>query len=163
MFNGIMNYLRQQNKNQNPVDAGLLDVSVGTSPCSVHPKELFNGSHSDWYLKEIVDNYLLIDFMDAKVSIDGYSIESGSYNSYWQYPVGFTWEGTNDKNGKWSVIDKKDNNSEMGGNEKTHHWSCPKSPFYRYVRFRLHKIHSSGGLYTYQLELFGEYQKPQTN
>ena len=161
IFDGIINFLRARNKGLNPVDVGAVVVTVKVNECSVKPRELFErDSRPRWYLAEKEDNYICLDFVGGKVSIDGYSWGSGNDSSYWEYPVSYTWEGSND-NQKWTIIDQRDENTDMGGNEKTHHWTCKKSPFFRYVRFRLRKIQRNGGLYSTQLELFGQYEEPK--
>ena len=78
-------------------------------------------------------------------------------NSYWQYPVSFTWEGSNDNN-SWQTIDTKDNNTDMGGEKGNHYWEINNSShqFYRYIRFRIRNIQRTGGLFCSQLELFGD-------
>ena len=161
MFNGIMDYLRSVNKGRNPVEAGAVAVSVKVQECSVKPSELFDRKKKPrWYLAEKEDNYLCLDFKGGQVSMNGYSWGSGNDSSYWEYPVYYTWEGSKDQK-QWTVIDERDNNTDMGGNEKTHHWTCKKSPFFRYIRFRLRHVTRSGGLYSTQLELFGEYEVPR--
>jgi len=162
MFNGIMDFLRKENDGKNPVDIHLVKITMGfPTECKVNPRELFERrTRPRWYLPEKEDNFICLDFVGGKVSMDGYSWGSGSDSSYWEYPVSFTWEGSNDYN-MWEVIDKKDENTDMGGNEKTHHWNCNKSKFYRYIRFRLRDVTRKGGLYSTQLELFGEYEEPK--
>ena len=163
MFNGIMNYLREKCGGVNPVIGKAVAVTLGfPSECSVQPYELFERRKTPrWYLQEKENNYICLDFKDGKVSMDGYSWGSGSDSSYWEYPVSYTWEGSNDGQ-NWDEIDKRNENKDMGGNDKTHHWTCPKSQFYRYIRFRLRHVTRKGGLYSTQLELFGEYQEPKT-
>ena len=161
MFNGIMDYLRTLHKGKNPVDVGAVAVTVNVKKCNVSARDLFErGTKPRWFLAEQENNWICLDFKGGKVAMDGYSWGSGSESSYWEYPVSFTWEGSED-NKTWTEIDKKDDNMDMGGNQKTHHWDCTKSNFFRYIRFRLRKVERTGGLYSTQLELFGQYLEPE--
>ncbi|EAX96619.1 hypothetical protein TVAG_148940 [Trichomonas vaginalis G3] len=161
MFDGIFNYIRKLNKGVNPIDCGAVSAKVQVSECTIKIRELFErDTHPRWYLTEKDNNFLQFDFINGKVSMNGYSWGSGSESSYWEFPVSYTWEGSED-NENWTPIDIKDNNEEMGGNEKTHHWDCEKSPFFRYIRFRLRNVQRRGGLYSTQLELFGFYEEPK--
>lgn len=161
MFDGIFNYIRKLNKGVNPIDCGAVAAKVLITECTIKIRELLEReTHPRWYLTEKDNNFLQFDFINGKVSMNGYSWGSGSESSYWEYPVSYTWEGSDD-NENWIAIDIKDNNEDMGGNEKTHHWECKKSPFFRYIRFRLRNVQRRGGLYSTQLELFGYYEEPK--
>ena len=160
MFDGIFNYIRKTNSDQNPIKCGAVSYSIKSSAGSTDEltSKLFDhGSASEWYLKEEEDNFVSFDFKDLKISINGYSWESTYSNSYWQFPNSFSWEGSND-NSNWELIDSKDRNTDMGGSQGKHFWSCNKSKFYRYIRFRIRNVERSGGLFCSQLELFGEIQ-----
>jgi hypothetical protein len=162
-FDGIFSYITKQLKGQNPVDAGEIVVTVGQNECSVSPAALMNykNSPSRWYLAEHEDNWVCFDFKKARVSINAYTISSGADSSYWEYPVSFTWEGSNDTI-KWHEIDVRDHDTDMGGNDKTHTWRIKNPcPLFRYIRFRLRNVTRRGGLYTPRMELFGAYEPPE--
>ena len=106
-------------------------------------------------MNEIANNSVSFDFKDRKVSLSAYTIKSYNDWSYWEYPVNFAIEGSNDFN-QWEMIDDKPNNTEMGGNDKVHTWTCSQSPFYRYIRFRLKSTYDIGCLYTDHFEFFGK-------
>ena len=108
-----------------------------------------------WFLKSEENNWLCFEFKYGKVSMNGYSWESDEKTNLWDLPISFIWEGS-DNNSNWTTIDSKDNNRQMG-TQSSHYCSCPKSPFYKYIRFRLVTVQYSGYLYSRHLELFGEY------
>jgi hypothetical protein len=162
-FSGIFSYISSLIKGANPVEAGEVDITLYQNDCNVSPATLMNYNlpPSRWNLTEIEDNWICFDFKKARVSMNAYTISSGTDSSYWEYPVSFTWEGSNDKF-KWHAIDVRDNDTEMGGNEKTHTWNLNKmSPLFRYIRFRLRNVTRRGGLYTPRMELFGAYKPPE--
>ncbi|EAX86060.1 hypothetical protein TVAG_252090 [Trichomonas vaginalis G3] len=155
-YDGIFSYLRMRNNGQNPLDCGAVSVSTSQGNGG-NNSDLFEYTKKNhqWYLKEIANNSVSFDFKDKKVSLSAYTIKSRDGESYWEYPVDFAIEGSNDFT-QWEMIDDKPNNTEMGGNDKVHTWFCSQSPFYRYIRFRLKSIHSSGGLLTDHFEFFGK-------
>ena len=158
---GVFTYLRKLAKNQNPVDAGLVNIVSGDTECSVETKKLLEyGTKARWYLAEKEDNTLTFDFKSGKFALGGYTITSGASSSYWEYPTSWTWEGSND-NQQWEQIDERTDNTDLGANEKTYTWTCPISNLFRYVRFRLRKVVRHGGLYCREFELFGAYKEPE--
>ena len=162
-FNGIFSYISSLNKGANPVDIGEIDVTIWQNECNVSPSTLMNyrSPPGRWNLTEIEDNWICFDFKKARVSMNAYTMSSGTDSSYWEYAVSFTWEGSNDKT-TWHEIDVRDNDTDMGGNEKTHTWTIKKmSPLFRYIRFRLRNVTRRGGLYTPRMELFGAYEPPE--
>ncbi|EAX87774.1 hypothetical protein TVAG_213900 [Trichomonas vaginalis G3] len=154
-YDGIFSYLRRINKGQNPLTCGAISVSISGN---------FDGNNSNlfeystrlhnWYLDEVANNSVSFDFKDRKVSLSAYTIKSGSC-SYWDKPVDFAIEGSNNCI-QWDMIDDKPNNREMGGDDMVHTWTCSPSPFYRYIRFRLKTKCSGGQLYTDHFEFFGK-------
>ena len=160
-FNGIFSYLTAY-AGKNPIDAKLVETSVLYTNCNVPASALMNYKEppTKWYLTEKENSWICFDFKKAKIAMNAYTMSSGPDSSYWEYPVSFTWEGSND-NLSWTPIDIKPSNTEMGGNEKTYTWVMKEmSPFYRFVRFRIWNVTRSGGLYTTRMELFGAYKPP---
>ena len=161
-FNGIFSFLTEV-FDGNPVDQKVVDVTVLKQDSSTSPSMLleYKQPPSRWCLKEVENNWLCFDFKEASVAINAYSIASGADSSYWEYPVSFTWEGSMDQR-IWTEIDVKDENTDMGGNEKEHTWILKNtSPFFRYIRFRLRNVTRSGGLYTTRIEFFGYIKPPK--
>lgn len=162
-FKGIFTYITEHITNcKNPIEIGEVDVTVLKDECQIPPHNLirYTGPPSKWYLAEHEDSWVCFDFKTARVAISAYTMCSGTESSYWDYPVSYTWEGSDDKI-TWTEIDSKDDNNEMGGNDKTHTWTLPTiSPLFRYVRFRLRNVTRRGGLYTPMIELFGLYEPP---
>ncbi|EAX90648.1 hypothetical protein TVAG_141920 [Trichomonas vaginalis G3] len=162
-FKGIFTYITEHVTNgKNPIEEGVIEVSVSREECQVSPANLikYSSPASKWYLVEQEDSWVCFDFKNARVAINAYTMCSGTDSSYWDYPVSYTWEGSEDKK-VWVDIDSKDENSEMGGNDKTHTWVIPTlSQMFRYVRFRLRNVTRRGGLYTPMIELFGAYEPP---
>ena len=162
-FNGIFSFITKLLGGKNPVEADAIEVTVNKDECNISPSSLMNykSPPSRWYLAEHENNWVCFDFKNAKISMTAYTISSGSDSSYWEYPVSYTWEGSEDKK-KWFDIDVQDQNTDMGGNEKTHTWVLKKpTKFFRYVRFRLRNVTRRGGLYTPRMELFGFYEPPE--
>ena len=162
MFDGIFNKIRKMNSGQNPIDCGAVSYTIHASAGSTIDKstpKLFNSDGAtEWYLLEEENNFISFDFKDLKISINGYSWESTHTYSDWEYKNSFLWEGSND-NSTWELIDSRDHNTDMGGSIGKHFWSCNRSPFYRYIRFRLRDVERKGNwLYCSKLELFGEIQ-----
>lgn len=165
-FKGIFTYITENITNmKNPIEIGVVEVTVSKDgDCTVPPHNLirYSSPPSKWYLSEHEDSWVCFDFKNARIAMSAYTMCSGSDSSYWDFPVSYTWEGSNDRI-TWTEIDSKDENMEMGGNEKTHTWTLPTtSPFFRYVRFRLRNVKKRGGLYTPMIELFGLYEPPST-
>ena len=156
-FNGIFNYLRSE-CGGNPITKNVVGSFVQNEKAPANVLLDYSKKDNCWYLPEIVDNYFSFDFKEKTVSINGYSIRSGGTNSYWQQPVSFAIEGSNN-NSNWETIDEKRDNTELGADLTTHTWKCKESEYYRYVRFRLLKKYSEGGLYTSLFELFGTLKK----
>ena len=159
-LNGIFEYIRIMNNGQNPISCGAVDYSIHINRSGNEDTyKLFEISelNSQWGLKEIEDNNICFDFKEKRVSMNGYTWHSTNSDSYWQNPNCFSWEGSNDKE-TWELIDSKDENTEMGGGIGIHYWSCTKSKFYRYIRFKLRKVRRMGSLYCAHLEIFGEIQ-----
>lgn len=160
-LNGVFNFLRMRNDGKNPVDAGVVHLEQSTRDCTVPCKDLLNfGSKARWYLQEAEDSYLLFDFIKGRFALGAYTISSGASSSYWEYPVSWIFEGSNDKS-TWTEIDKRSHNRDMGGNDRTFTWTCPLSPLFRYLRFRLKDVCRTGGLYCREFELFGAYLEPE--
>ena len=160
MFHGIF-FMLSQKCSGNPVLKELVDVTSFGMTGSCKPQGLFyceakenKDNKFSFALTEKVNNYLMMDFKDCKVSINGYSIQSAS-NSHWDLPQSWVIEGSNDGL-KWTVFEEKVENLEMVGSDKSQHWSCPLSDEFRMIRWRLTKD-GSGALYSRRFELFGQY------
>ena len=161
-FQGIFSFMTKI-LGKNPIEAKMVEVTQLYNECTIPPSALidYKQQQAKWYLSEYENSWICFDFKNAKVAMNAYSISSGKDSSYWEYPVSFTWEGSQD--GKsWTDIDVKDLNTEMGGNEMTHTWFLHEtSPLYRYIRFRLRDVTRRGGLYTRRMELFGLFRLPK--
>lgn len=160
-WSGVFSYLTKKNEcNPYPKFVNMFQFRTG---CNEPIQNLldYKNPGCKWYLVELENNFIQFDFINSFFAMTGYAIESGSKNSYWEYPVYFTWEGSND-NKTWKEIDSKDANSDLGANEKKYYWNVRVSPnehnFYRHIRFRIRKVERSGGLYTRHFELFGIYK-----
>ena len=151
----MFTYIREQNNGQNPLTCQAIDVYISKGFRGI-TSDLFEYSNTlhGWNLKEIANNFICFDFKENKISLEAYTIKSGSASSYWEFPVNFAIEGSNN-NSSWSMIDDKPNNMELGANNKTYTWKCNKSPLYRYIRFRLKSIYQCCGLFTDHFEFFG--------
>lgn len=157
-FSGIFNYLKL-NYPGNPAES-VFSVSAKREHCSTSCVKLFSAEKISWGLTEVEDNFLLFDFKRAMVRVTGYEIRSGT-NSHWDNPQSWVIETSND-NSNWNIIDRKQSNTEMGGNEKVHYWKISeKATPARYVRWRLTQ-NGTGGLYCREWELYGEYIIPSS-
>ena len=158
-FYGIFQYMRDQY--QRNIES-IVQVTALQDYNNTPAKKLINGDkNSSWGLSEIRDNYLLFDFKNVLVKIDGYEIHSSS-NSHWDNPQSWVLEISKD-NEHWTVIDQKNENTEMGGNEKHHYWEIEQKTLSipsRYIRWRLTKTSGSGGLMCKQWEFYGDFIRP---
>ncbi|EAY00537.1 hypothetical protein TVAG_286740 [Trichomonas vaginalis G3] len=153
----MFTYIREQNNGQNPLTCKAIDVYISNG-YSGRTSNLFEYSKTGhgWGLSEVTNNFISFDFKENKISLEAYTIKSGyaSGGSYWNHPVDFAIEGSND-NIEWSMIDDKPNNMDIGADDKVYTWKCNKSPLYRYIRFRLRSISYGGYLFTDHFEFFG--------
>ena len=151
LFNGIISFLNGLNPNflKNKVVV-LSSKGEGNS----NPPEVVinHDPKANWGLYENPGNYLMINFTQYRVMITGYSFRS-SRNSHWDNPQSWMIQGSNNGN-DWDVIDKKTNNTEMGGDEKVHHWVCKQSKPYQFIRWYI-TTKRTGALYIREFELFG--------
>lgn len=163
-FFGIFRYLYAVT-GQNPVDSGLVTITVKDPECKEDPKELFESESSKyprWCLQEKENNYIMFDFGNAKVSLTAYTWRSGSDSSYWEYPVSFVWEGCDidEPNKQWVEIDTKIENTELGKNDASYTWTIntdKKDASFNKIRFKLRNVSRNGGLYCTRVEIYGVY------
>lgn len=151
----MFTYIREQNNGQNPLTCKAIDVYISNG-FRGRTSNLFEYSKTGhgWGLSEVTNNFISFDFKENKISLEAYTIRSGYGESYWNYPVDFAIEGSND-NSSWSMIDDKPNNMDIGADDKVYTWKCNKSPLYRYIRFRLKSVYQCCYLITDHFEFFG--------
>ena len=163
-FNGILKFISKEYRTT-PLDS-YVRISVNDDHTNTPAiKNLLNGENPNWSLTDAADNYLLFEFRKFLVTIKGYEIRSGS-NSRWGYPHSWVIEISMDKE-NWTIIDEKQENKEMGGNDKTHYWEISekdKTQTARFVRWRLtassNSGSGSGSLSFSQWEFYGDIVRP---
>ena len=157
-FKGIINYLGQ-GKSKSAVDKGIINVtgsstlnnSNGYQPLNAVDYQNIN---SQFYTKNLPDQWLCIDFKDRKVKASHYSVRSHAYQSNWYNVQSWCIEGSNDQK-SWTTLDTRNGNKSLDGLNATNTFSIPNSTnFYQFLRLR------QTGVNTYNknntgLEFFG--------
>ena len=152
LFNGIFAYLKRTHITPTKQKIIIATSSGETSNSNAESLISNENQKNIFEMSENPTSYLCVQFTDFRVIINGYSFASPK-NGHWDRPQSWVIEGSN--NGKnWSVIDKQYQNQEMGGNDKSHLWTCKQSNPYHYIRWRLtEKGTETVGISQY--ELFG--------
>jgi hypothetical protein len=115
------------------------------------------GQPSGWYSNATSGAWFMFEFNELSVSIDGYSLNSGTTGYYLR-----TWEleVSNDKS-SWVKIDGRATN-ELNGSNVTRYFACnsASTEFYRFVRIRQTNTNHNGNWYLAigNVEFFGRLQ-----
>ena len=106
------------------------------------------------------DSWIEFDFVNRRINLTSYTIRSdcNSRNCYTK-PKSWRIVGSNDHD-KWTVLDHKENNSDLNGRNKQHRFECSNTDgYYRYIRYiQEDSWNSSSYKYNIQLtsiEMFG--------
>ena len=156
--NGIFAFLKKLSKDINPVDSKYVEIQTMNNSDTPLKYLIDVQNKVSWGMKEINGNYIVFHFLKGKVALTAYSITSGPYNSYWQYPISFELLGSNDGE-NWETIDQKIENNDIGDHEKTFTWTIDQTTPFSFIKFTLINVVRVGYLYTSNFELFGKYEQ----
>jgi hypothetical protein len=91
------------------------------------------GQPSNWISEDVANSWVMFDFKNSNVSIDGYSLHSGRHG---HCPI--AWETEVSKDGSsWATIDSR-STRELKDSKAVKYFACssPSDDFHRYVRIR---------------------------
>jgi hypothetical protein len=135
---------------------GLVTITASSSYSGQQPVETIAnfGQPSNWVSYATPNSWVMFDFKEPQVSIEGYSVNSG--------PVGYwllTWEmEASDDASSWRTIHGR-STKELVGVNHTRYFACNSASkeFHRYVRIRQTGVNHNNSLYLEigSLELFG--------
>jgi hypothetical protein len=151
-FEGILHHLCVECEG-NPHTKGLIAIRASTSHPSQPSVETIAdfGQPSRWESLNRANSWVMFDFKELTVSVDGYSLRSRFQLSTWVMEV-------SDNRGLWSKIDEQ-STSELTNVNATKYFAChSRSPqFHRYVRIRQTGVngHGTDHLLISNLEFYG--------
>jgi uncharacterized protein (DUF2249 family) len=127
-FEGIFHYLSTQCSG-NIHDQGLVKAESKSIYSDHYPKNLLQES-GYFYSNNQPNEWISFNFLNKKVSLNGYSLKSYN-NSY--YLQNWNIEGSND-NKEWNFIDNKTNIHNLDGSEKEDTFLINESKPYQIIR-----------------------------
>jgi hypothetical protein len=105
-----------------------------------------------------IDHHVMIDFKDYQIRPSGYSVKV--HNSSWSggdFVKSWRFEGSTDGTA-WQALDSHTDSSELSGNDREASFACQSSSQFRFIRFLMVGLNSSGcrQFSLQRLEVFGE-------
>jgi hypothetical protein len=159
-FAGLLHYLSEKCRG-NVHRNGLVAITAsgtGTGHQAVETIANF-GQPSNWASNDAVNSWLMFDFKALRVSIEGYSVNSGPTTSWLQRWAMEVW----DRKRSWVRIDER-STTELRAPCVTRHFACRSASdeFYRYVRIRQTGPNHNNNhfLAVGNLEFFGRLREP---
>jgi hypothetical protein len=159
-FAGIMHHLRIK-CGGNPHTKGSVAITASSTE-SNSPVEAITdfGQRSGWYSRPLANSWVMFDFKEWNVSIEGYSINSGILGHSLA-----SWEMEVSSDGRsWMKHDERSTN-ELNGVNMTRYFACNSASdeFHRYARIRQTAPNNIGYHYLEigNLEFFGRLRRGQ--
>jgi hypothetical protein len=151
---GILHHLTEKYGENNHWHGWVAVTASGTDSACVEAITSF-GHPSYWFSTNAPHSWVMFDFKDLSLCVDGYSLNSGSYN----YSLR-TWEMEVSNDGStWVTIDRR-STKELRGTNVTRYFACNEetTEFYRYVRIRQTGVNQAGthNLEIGHIEFFGQ-------
>ena len=124
-----------------------------------HPRNVVSFENHDLCHATGPDAWICYDFLNSRVALTSYSIETNGSSSPGNHLRSWVLEQSNDKL-SWVVVDRRENNSDLMDSFKIHNFSISSEPrdAFRYVRLRQTGRNHAGNdnLCISKLELFGK-------
>jgi hypothetical protein len=162
-FDGVFSQL-WKSCGQNPHLAGLITISAAdeasfrTFDCHDLISETSKAGKCWGTANNDIDHYVQIDLKDYRLCPSGYSVKV--HNSSWgrkNFVKSWRFEGSNNAV-VWQAIDSHKDSTELSGNDREVSFECQTSSLFRFVRFLMIDMNSSGSrqLSLQRFEVFGE-------
>jgi hypothetical protein len=166
-FDGVFSEL-WKSCGQNPHLAGVIEVSAPDeySNRTFECHDLISAASKarKWWAtrNDAMDRYVQIDFKDYRIRPSGYSVKA--HSSRWSradFVRSWRFEGSQDGTA-WEALDSHTDSSDLSANDREASFECRSSSEFRFVRFVMVGVNSSGNrqLSLQRLEVFGELLTP---
>ena len=159
MFCGIIDRLAQ-NARDNPVRAGLIEVtgnSYNRGYDLVLPF-LFKPGWSGWWAsKNEKNSYLVFDFKDHKIRIDGYAIKTYHASNEWRHLKSWVLEGSNGDG--WQTLHRVKRSGALNDSHATAYFRVKTQGTFKLIRLRMKgkNFYGDNHLFITGIEFFGSY------